>query len=428
MVPEYLIEVMLALRKYKERKRTIIGVFLVFCYIFSFYIVGSITSSMMAAALILPYYCSDNGIYRLKNAFCHRYFAGLFGWLVFMMCMSIAFPCIIHSTYDLSYTKGIVGNIVQLICGVLIVHYMYDKLKTDFQTLLKLIILAYILQSVIQIAASFTPQLASFVSYFSRSEEIQEGTAGVRGLALSASTGWNLALSYGIVGILYSYFYFTKKCGYMPAIGWALLTVGCFFAGRTGLVGILVGLCYLILSGHSLRLFGIVCRIIVILLLLIALVCALFPSYVEYAVLYLLPFALEPVINLFENNELSSRSTDILFTMWDRPMNISEFFIGTGYFTGPDGHYYLHTDVGVLRNLFFWGIVGFILLISYQIYLTYPLLKDRNTRLMAITVLGFLALCECKAVAIGFNKFSFSILFLLSSFLNFNRIPQTNHK
>ena len=383
---------------------------------------------MMAAALILPYYCSDNGRHRLKNAFCHRYFAGLVGWLVFMMCMSIAFSCVIHSTYDLSYTKIIVGSFVQLFCGILIVHYMYDKLKIDFQTLLKLIILAYLLQSVIQLAASFTPQFASFVLYFNRAEELQEGYAGVRGLALSASTGWNLALSYGIVGILYSYLYFTKKCGYMSAIWWTLLTVGCFFAGRTGLVGILVGLCYLILSGHPLRLFGTVCRITVILLLLIALVCVLFPSYVEYAVLYLLPFALEPIINLFEGNGLSSGSTDTLFGMWNRPMNISEFFIGTGYFTGPDGRYYLHTDVGVLRNLFFWGIVGFILLISYQIYLTYPLLKDRNTRLMAITVLGFLALCECKAVSIGMNKFSFSILFLLSSILNLNRTSELNYK
>ena len=343
---------MLILKKPQKWKRTIIGEFLVFCYVFSFYIVGSITSSMMAAVLILPFYCSDNSGYRLKNAFRSQYFAVLFEWQVFILCMSLAFSCIIHSTYDLSYTKIIVGNIVQLFCGILITYYMYDRLKIDFLGIMKLIILAYVLQSIIQLIASFSPQLASFILHFSKANDLHEGSAGVRGLALSASTGWNLALSYGVVGILYSCFYLIKKCDCKSIIVLVQLIFGCFFAGRTGLVGVLIGLCYLILSGHPLRLFKIIWHITIIFILVVVFVCTLFPSYVEYSVSSLLPFALEPIINLFEGSGLSSRSTEELIDMWNRAMNISEFFIGTGNFTAPDGAYYLHTDVGILRNLF----------------------------------------------------------------------------
>ncbi len=383
----------------------------------------------MATALILPFYCSGNSGYRLKNAFRPQYFAVLFGSVVFILCMSLAFSCVIHSTYDLSYTKIIVGNIVQLFCGILIAYYMYDRLKIDFRGIMKLIILAYVLQSIIQLIASFNPQVASFVLHFNASNDLYEGSAATRGLALSASTGWNLALSYGIVGILYCCFFLIKKYDYKSIIVLVLLIVGCFFAGRTGLVGVLIGLCYLILSGHPLRLFKIIWRITIIFILVVIFVCTFFPSYVEYSVLYLLPFALEPIINLFEGSGLSSRSTDVLlFDMWNRPMNISEFFIGTGNFTAPNGAYYLHTDVGILRNLFFWGITGYIMLIFYHIYIAYPLLKERNTRLMTFTILGWLALCECKAISIGINKFSFSILFLLSSILNFNRTTQLNYK
>ncbi len=91
-----------------------------------------------------------------------------------------------------------------------------------------------------------------------------------------------------------------------------------------------------------------------------------------------LRFGFEGFINLVETGEWHVTSNDKLRSMYVFPDNPKTWFIGDGYFNNPDGDpnyigditdgYYMNTDVGYLRFIFYFGIVGlsiFSLLILY---------------------------------------------------------------
>lgn len=82
-----------------------------------------------------------------------------------------------------------------------------------------------------------------------------------------------------------------------------------------------------------------------------------------------LRFAFEGLFNYFEKGEWSTTSTNKLMTMYVFPETLKTWLIGDGYFSNPaaidpyftgkviDG-YYMGTDVGYLRFIFYFGITG----------------------------------------------------------------------
>lgn len=84
-----------------------------------------------------------------------------------------------------------------------------------------------------------------------------------------------------------------------------------------------------------------------------------------------LRFAFEAFFNFFEYGEFATASTDKLQTMYVFPDNLKTWIIGDGYFSSPRdvdpyfigkivGGYYMGTDVGYLRFIFYFGIIGLI--------------------------------------------------------------------
>lgn len=93
---------------------------------------------------------------------------------------------------------------------------------------------------------------------------------------------------------------------------------------------------------------------------------------------YWIRFAFEGFFNLFERGEYSVASTDTLKSMYVFPDNLKTWIIGDGYFSNPywsdpnflwQGQnmrgFYKDTDVGYLRFIFYFGIIG---LVSFIIY------------------------------------------------------------
>lgn len=84
-----------------------------------------------------------------------------------------------------------------------------------------------------------------------------------------------------------------------------------------------------------------------------------------------LRFAFEGFFNLFETGEFTTTSTEKLQTMYVFPDNLKTWMIGDGYFSSPRdvdpyfigkivGGYYMGTDVGYLRFIFYFGVIGLI--------------------------------------------------------------------
>lgn len=396
--------------------RCLLGTTIIFLYIFSFYLIGPITSSILGAILLFPYLIKNNRFKRfLSYSIQTRFIFNLFLFLFVLLTLCVTYS-ILHLTGDYSYFKILFAQLIQLICGVIVVCWLNFYLQASTNDIIKWIIVAYLIQSIIEAIASFSPSLATSLLYFNRANDILAESRGARGLALSSGTTWNLGLTYGIVYILYLGNFITKKIRFRNVLELILLIIGTFFAGRTGFVGAGVGMIYLLVfSSH--RITNVV-KTILYAILIIYIICQIiwlyFPTYIDYALTELLPWALEPLLNLIDGNGLSSKSTDRLDEMWQVIPTLEQVLLGTGHFTNENGSYFMHVDVGYLRNLFYWGIFGYMFIILYQLYMLYPLYISKQFRYIALFITIYLFIGEYKAMTIGFNKMSVSIIFLLS--------------
>ena len=81
----------------------------------------------------------------------------------------------------------------------------------------------------------------------------------------------------------------------------------------------------------------------------------------------------------------------------------------------PDGTFYKHVDPGILRHMLFMGIVGYGVLVAYQLVLLPAWkMKTFSTKYYYMLILLFLFGMEYKCINIGVNKFAFSISLLLT--------------
>lgn len=400
-------------------KKDIIGVLSVFCYVFSFYVIGPITSSIV---VVIPfaYAYIRNKEYLNQDI----YFTRIIYFLIILLFVG-SFYSIIHTTFDLSYVKVLTAQLIHLLMGGIIVTIFKRKYEFTSETIEKYIVISFFIQSIIEIVASVTPSFAAALLPFNRAYEFAENESGRRGLALAAGTGWSLGLAYGLLYIVYVKRYLLDGISAPKIFLGVILLAGTMFAGRTGFVGAAFGVVLFFLNAKR----GLAYKMLLVfkVLLFIIIICLLFyfcfPAVTTHLVENVFPFAFEPFYRLFYNDEFSTSSTDRLQEMWEVEISPIEVLIGTGNFTEPSGSYYKHIDIGIMRNLFYWGILGYIFIIVYQLYFLVPIRirsTDRklkwNMWVYRFCLMAYLFLMEFKAMVIGFNKMSMSIVFLLAYF------------
>lgn len=87
-------------------------------------------------------------------------------------------------------------------------------------------------------------------------------------------------------------------------------------------------------------------------------------------------FAFEGFFSLFESGEWEVSSNETLKTMYVFPETLKTWIIGDGYFSNPRdvdpffigkeiGGYYMGTDVGYLRFIFYFGVIGLFAMIAF---------------------------------------------------------------
>ena len=150
-----------------------------------------------------------------------------------------------------------------------------------------------------------------------------------------------------------------------------ILVVGSMI-GRTTFVGALFALVYWIITSDLFRFrpssHNTVLKWIVgILIILVPVAIALYnrnPYFHDKV-----RFGFENFFNWFENGQFTSGSTNRLMTMFVWPDNMKTWLIGDGYFNGPGADpnflgnagmtaYYMWTDVGYCRFIFYFGLLG----------------------------------------------------------------------
>ena len=127
-------------------------------------------------------------------------------------------------------------------------------------------------------------------------------------------------------------------------------------------------------------------------ILLLVMVCIILYRNVP-AAQKLLYFAFEGFINWMETGEWKTASTDVLQTMWVFPETTKTWLIGDGYFMSPTKPgFYMGTDIGYLRFIFYCGLAGLSVFCVFFIYLSLAcynrFYQERNLFLL-LMIAGF---------------------------------------
>ena len=413
------------------------GVFLLFLLVHSFYIYPPINSSMLSVFFLfaLAFVFKQSFLTTTYKLSTHKNLISLYFLILLMFLASISIP-FLHGTLDLSYSKNFISQTIQLVLIIFVFSFIFHNYKekrftpTEFAE--RLIVWIFVMQSVVQILAFLSPQIASIVHLFYTDkafERLYVGYGGIRGLALTGSPGWGLAVGYGLAFLFYVKAYIVNRKITVVTISLGLLLVlGTFFAGQSGFVGAILGIVfYLVASGNPvIKIRNAVYGLVLLLGLVLAVYFSL-PNFVALLQDRVFPFVFEFLYKYASTGELQTNSTNILMQMWAVEISDITYLIGTGWFTDPNtGAYYMHTDVGYIRNVLFGGIVWIFFLFLYQaklIGLNYVNYKStpKNTKKLIVFIFIYLAILEAKAMTIGFNKYMFSIVVFYSLALVYER-------
>lgn len=300
---------------------------------------------------------------------------------------------VVHGAYDFTITRApitLILTIFQCLLFLMVVGKL-DKNYTE-ATIIRLIIIAFVVQSVIQILGFWHEDALSIIRLFQDDQDallMEQGYAGVRGLAISSELSFALASGYGLCFILLAFYTNFDVSRRFIAVCFLLLLIGSLFAGRTAFVGLAFSiLLYLHCNLSSFRkIFGLITWTLIFLIILIYFIRV----YGDSDNAELLRFAFEFIFSYMETGELSTESSTSLLNNHLPVLmrvNFYQLIHGDGFYTNPDGSYYMHSDSGFVRDLYFGGVIFLMYKLIAQFVLNFSWTifnkKNRNSSKMIL--------------------------------------------
>lgn len=345
----------------------------------------------------------------------------LFVYLFFDLIVAFVVPCYL-ATYDFSIIPTKLNFIASLLATYLLAKYLVLNNYINENSFINLLLSVFLLQVIIILAMLLNSDFSEIITKFTRTgdqgQRVLDSYAGARGLGIADSSVFGLAIVMGLF-ILLSFFAYKNKIINIKyfTILLGLGTIAAVSAGRTALLGLLLGLLYLIVTITSKRSLFVLLASSIMFLLGIGFLLNVNQSAIENQTLsYLYSYVMEPFINYSQGGEFTTGSTDILQKMYF-PLNEQQILIGDGkYMVGEQ--YYMSTDAGYMRFALFYGVFFSLLLYLYFIYFMIKVaLKSKKNYFFVILLLIFSFILHYKGevilFSISYNKLLFLILFFI---------------
>lgn len=238
----------------------------------------------------------------------------------------------------------------------------------------------------------FIPAFKNIVDAF-----VEQGTENLNeldrmyGIGASLDTaGSRFACALILLGYLMVKHYDDSKQMLAYVVTYLFIVVAGNMVARTTLAGVVIAFCYFIYElsqgkGKAVsRVFG---YFGIMLLVAVPIVGYLYATSPE--VNKLIQFAFEYAFNFFEEGSLETGSTNELLAMWTYvPTELKTWIIGDGYFLSPfasnpyyigpgtdRGLYYMGTDVGYLRFIYYFGLIGLLAFMWFFVCCTRECMK-----------------------------------------------------
>lgn len=300
--------------------------------------------------------------------------------------------------FDLYLFKEVLDAFLYLFSAYLLCWMMlriYGRLSIGL--LLYYISLAALLQTLISFIFFFNSSLFDFYISLLKEETNQRlfdrtSVIGKRFIGFGSNffTG---VLKYGVAFLSILVLPYVHHCRLTnnKLIYWlsvTLIAIGGILTGRTFFVAIAIGLFMIILLNSKNLLSFIFNNIkasigVLIAFLFLYAIAANFMEAERFENMF--NFVFELFINFFELNSLETGSTNRMQEMFFFPDNLNTWIFGDGRMFSNTGGYYMHTDIGFIRLLFYFGLPSTI----YFIYLHYVYYKilSKETHVKALKYL-----------------------------------------
>jgi hypothetical protein len=156
------------------------------------------------------------------------------------------------------------------------------------------------------------------------------------------------------------------------------------------------------------------------------------PVFIVVCVFYFLPdvrdslelafkFGFEIFVNYFQSNSIETASTSQMKEMYIWPSFLKTYLIGDGLYSDViNGTYYMQTDIGILRLIYYFGIFG---LFSY-LFFQFNIVRAAYSRYPKYKIMFFVIFLYC----IILNYKGFTDLFFLNILFFINTDYQDNIK
>lgn len=336
---------------------------------------------------------------------------------IFIFCIFLTIISIISATRDLagclSLIRVIMGTFFFFgICSYITTNLYKNCKSKDLGILLDAWIFSSLCQIIITILFFINNDLyETALSYLTLDTGVEDrqNLISIRMIGLGNQffgAGFNYSIDILVMSLLpYTNGSYIYKHSILYWIICCLIIFVGFLSARTFIIGIGCAILFLMINERR-RIFSFLRNSFKIILILSVFFCTtlIFLSQYIDTIDLILEWAFEFFINVFSGDGFRSDSTDVLMTMYIFPDNLITWLFGDGRFYMPDGSYYMHTDVGFIRLIFFFGLPATILFYIYQLYFVYKIYENSNFRILKSFLLCFILLvfiCNLKGFIVG---------------------------
>lgn len=306
----------------------------------------------------------------------------MLGVTIFALVFSLLsyFSVVYNNTTDMAYATYFISMWVWT-GGAYFLIYVLRRVhsQASIQLIFHYFALVCVAQLFIALVIDANPAVQELVdSVISQNEEFLHETNRLYGIGASFDTA-GIRFSCALIGL--GYLITHKPSAFWLWSYWLcfiiIVVVGNMMA-RTTIVGVLLSVlymgCYKItpkayLSTRQLKRFLIWTALLVTAIVFIV---AKYKSSPDFH--HDIRYAFEGFFNYIETGEWETSSTNRLMSMVVWPDNMKTWLIGDGLFDNPYGSgFYMHTDVGYLRLIFYCGLIGLFSFIVMLLFIVYRL-------------------------------------------------------
>lgn len=359
---------------------------------------------------------------------------------IFLLCFILVFCSIIsslaNSVVDFSFIKEIViVNVVRFYAAYFVVKMFlcsYDE-KATLKQFIFLIEILVLFQILVALFMFFDRNIYNVLSPFLAMEGIALSQTinalGIRPFGIGSYAFFGAGIINCISLVLFSYLLTNyRRCNrnYIVLIlMYLLICVTGILMARTTLVGVVLSLTIILL--HKSRLNFIKCISIVVAVCVSLFVALGFSASFFDQMDDLLSFGYEMFFNYMESGQLETSSTNKMLEMYIFPDNIQTWLLGDARYHAEDGGYYMSTDIGYLRMIYYGGVVVLFVFVLYQLKLMFfasAVFKDVSRVYLLVFVALFLILNFKGMTDLSFVLFLF---YHLNTYMNGKKSNQCNH-